>query len=155
MIQRIQSIYLLLTTILSVLFLSGNIISFTDPSGTIIVMTLKGVMRMTEASDADNPGNLLPVIIMTMSIALISFLTIFLYGKRSLQIRLTIGLLILTIVMIFILAGYVVYIMSKFDAELVAGIKIIIPLLMAVCIYLAYRGIKKDDDLVRSFDRLR
>jgi hypothetical protein len=46
-------------------------------------------------------------------------------------------------------------IVSKFDARLIPGFKIILPIVILVLSILAFRGIKKDDQLVKSYDRLR
>jgi peptidoglycan/LPS O-acetylase OafA/YrhL len=155
MIQRIQSVYLLLTTIFSVLFLSGNIVKFNDSSGNLINITFRGLIKISGGSNPEQLGKLLPVILLILLIGVVSLLTTFLYKNRRLQMKLTIGLLILAITLVIMIVVYSVHIMKKYDADIVPGIKMILPLLMAVCIYLAYRGIKKDDTLVRSYDRLR
>ena len=45
--------------------------------------------------------------------------------------------------------------MKKYGAELEPGLKMVIPLLIMISVTLAYRGISKDDRLVKSYDRLR
>jgi hypothetical protein len=44
---------------------------------------------------------------------------------------------------------------SKFTATIIPGFKMIIPILILVFSILAYLGIRKDDRLVKSYDRLR
>jgi presenilin-like A22 family membrane protease len=155
MIQRIQSFYLLLTTLFSVLFLGGNCLKFTDNSGNQLAITLRGLVRYAGDSGSVQMQSLWPCTLLVFIIALVSFILIFLYKNRKLQIRLTTGLLILTILLIILVTAYSFYITVKYNADIVPGIKMILPLLMAVCIYLAYRGIKKDDSLIKSYDRLR
>jgi hypothetical protein len=46
-------------------------------------------------------------------------------------------------------------VMSKYDATLVPGIKMSLPFLQLILSVLAFKGIKKDDKLVKSYDRLR
>jgi hypothetical protein len=46
-------------------------------------------------------------------------------------------------------------IVSKFDARLIPGFKMILPLAILIFSILASWGIKKDDKLVKSYDRLR
>jgi hypothetical protein len=49
--------------------------------------------------------------------------------------------------------GYSV--INEYQTELVPGYKMFIPLVMLVLETLALRGIKKDENLVKSYDRLR
>ncbi len=155
MIQRIQSIYLLLTTLFSVLFLDGNIMKFTDDSGNMLNITLGGLKRIAGESAAENPGRVLPLTMLVLLIAVLSLVAIFLYKNRKLQMRFTLGVFILTIMLILILTIFSFFVIRNYNADILWGIKMILPLLMAVSSYLAYRSIKKDEDLVKSYDRLR
>lgn len=155
MIQRIQSVYLLLTTVLSVLFLSGNMVKFTDASGNIIGMTIGGVLQYHTGSGSENAGSLLPLVILVLLTAAISFLTIFLFRNRKLQIRLTAVALLLSFLVILAASVYATFVMREFDAEIIWSIKMTLPVLMVLFLFLAYRGIRKDDELVKSYDRLR
>jgi cytochrome bd-type quinol oxidase subunit 2 len=155
MIQRIQSIYLFLATLFAVFFLSGNILKFSDHSGKIIGITIRGLIRISEERAPEHAALFLPLVLLILLIVVVSLLTIFLFKNRKLQLRLAIGLLILTILLVLLITGYSVYITGKYNADIVFEIKMILLLLMPICMYLAYRGIKKDDDLVKSYDRLR
>lgn len=116
MIQRIQSLYLLITTILGLL-----IFCFYIPT--------------------------LYKILSYFSISGLSVTTIFLFKKRSLQIKLC-GLLILLCTIELVLFSF-------FYLERVEFVIMIIPIVQAIFIFLALRAIKKDEELVRSVDRLR
>jgi hypothetical protein len=48
MIQRIQSLYLSLTILLSVLFLKGSYFNFIDESKSVIKITFRGLIRDSE-----------------------------------------------------------------------------------------------------------
>jgi heme A synthase len=155
MVQRIQSIYLLLTTGFSVLFLSGDIIKFTDSSGNLMAIKYNGLVRYFMESAPEHPGIIFPLTALFLLIAVISLVVIFLFKNRKLQIRLTTYLLLLAILLTVAVAAVSFYVMSRYNADIVLTIKIILPLLIAICLYLAYRGIKRDEDLVKSYDRLR
>ena len=155
MIQRLQSVYLLLTTLCSVLFLSGNMLKFTDDSGDLLNITYNGLKRISEGESPEQLARLLPLIILILLTAVTALIAIFLYRNRKLQIKFTIGLLILILILVMVLAGYSFLVMRNFDAEISWSIKMILPLLMLLFTYLAYRGIRKDEDLVKSYDRLR
>jgi hypothetical protein len=45
--------------------------------------------------------------------------------------------------------------MRKYDSDIVWSFWMLLPVLIPVSLFLAYRGIKKDEDLVKSYDRLR
>ena len=45
MIQRIQSVYLFMTTLLALLFLKGSFINYADKSGSVIKVTFGGILR--------------------------------------------------------------------------------------------------------------
>jgi preprotein translocase subunit SecG len=46
-------------------------------------------------------------------------------------------------------------IISKYNAAFDSWSKLLIPFIQLILTVLAYRGIKKDDNLVKSYDRLR
>jgi K+ transporter len=58
-------------------------------------------------------------------------------------------------VLIALLVYYGITVIQRYHSELVPGIKMFIPVLILIFAILAYRGIKKDEDLVKSGDRLR
>src|SRR4030042_451799 len=152
MIQRLQSVYLLLTTLCSVLFLSGNMLKFTDDSGNLLSITYKGLKRIAGGAAPEQLERLLPLTILVILIAVVALIAIFLYRNRKLQIRFTIGLLILILILVIVLAGYSFLVMRNYNADINRSIKMILPLLMLLFTYLAYRGIRKDEDLVKSYD---
>ncbi len=150
MIQRIQSLYLLLTTIMSVLFLTGSIINFTENSNSTLNIDFSGIERMSENVES------IPLLsILLALIPLLSFLLIFLFKNRKLQMKVTAFLIFIIVVQIALLAWYSYYVMTNFNAEINPGAKLILPVVELILAYLAYRGIRKDEELVRSYDRLR
>jgi hypothetical protein len=96
---------------------------------------------------------------MLLLTAIVPLVTLFLFKKRLLQIRLcAVNIVLLLGTLIFIAIYY--YLGSRFFAEFsyeVRGFKIaaIFPLLSLVLTYLAARAIFKDEMLVRSLDRIR
>lgn len=155
MIQRIQSLYLLLTTILSVLFLNGTFLTFFKESGGSISITLKGFMSQIQGKGEEVILGSLPIYLVIIIILLISLITIFSFRNRKVQLWLAGILIILTSVLIIVSVTYSLFIVRKYDAELVTGAKMFIPALVLIFSILAYRSIKKDADLIKSYDRLR
>jgi hypothetical protein len=155
MIQRIQSIYLLMTSVLSFPLLIGGIINFHEKAGSVLKITFKGLMRDTGIQNPELVEKLLPLTLVLILIPLISAITIFLFKKRGLQIKFASGLIILIILLILLLILYSYIALTRYSTDLSAGIIMALPALQLVLSVLAYRGIRKDDDLVKSYDRLR
>jgi hypothetical protein len=136
MIQRIQSIYLLVAAGIS--------------AGLIFVFPL-----WTTTSDiqffANNELLYLSLFLGSAALALIS---IFIFKNRKLQFVLG----RLNIILNFILLGLFVYRSLNISGETDVsekGIGILLPIISIVFLVLANKAIKKDEDLVKSVDRLR
>ena len=155
MIQRIQSVYLLLTFLLSVLFLSGDFFSFINPEGTEIILKFNGLWRSADAGRSVITGNHYFLTVIIVLIALLSAADIFLYGKRRLQIMGAKILIVLAAASVVLTVYYLVQIPALYEVTPVPGIRIIIPPLILILCLLAHRGIRKDEELVRSYDRIR
>ena len=65
--------------------------------------------------------------------------------------------ILILLVIAFIIASvlYSYIILTKYNAEIIPGFKMVIPVIQLILSILAYRGIRKDDALVKSYDRLR
>jgi hypothetical protein len=85
----------------------------------------------------------------------ISLITIFIFKNRKVQLKLTGFLIILIVVCIIALIHVSMSIISKFEAGIIPGFKMILPVIMLIFSVLAYKGIRKDDQLVKSYERLR
>ncbi len=136
MLQRIQTIYLLLAT------LTAGILPF-----------FLGLFTNSQENTVYAKDNTL-FLSLFMASAALGLLTIFLYKKR--QNQFVLGRL--NILLNFALLGVLVYqsqILSGGAAALEKGIGIVIPLVSIVFIALANKAIKRDEDLVKSVDRLR
>jgi hypothetical protein len=86
---------------------------------------------------------------------LLSFTAIFLFRKRKIQLKLTFFLIIMTIIFIGIILYYIIWVTGKYQAEIIIGYRMFIPFVMLILEILAFKGIKNDENLVKSYDRLR
>jgi len=87
--------------------------------------------------------------IVSSIIAILSLITLILYKNRSLQLRLS-NIIIGTILMLVALQIY------KFSNNFMANImQFVFPILMIIQVLMAVNGIKRDEALIRSQDRLR
>lgn len=155
MIQRIQSLYLSLTTIVSLLFLKGSFLKFINISGDVIKVHFSEVIKESSVQGSEIVESLLPLFLLIILIPLFSGITIFLYKNRKMQLLFTSLLIALEVLLIIAMVYYSWHITTVYDATLAPGFKMVMPVLILIFSILAYRGIKKDDDLVKSYDRLR
>jgi uncharacterized membrane protein len=155
MIQRIQSIYLAFIAMLSLLLFKGSFLVFSEKAGSVIRVTFNGIFRDNVGQGSELIEKLLPLSVLIILIPIISLVTIFIFKNRKIQLLLSLILIVLITVFVIALIHVFISINSKFDAGIIPGFKLTIPILILVFSILSYRGIKKDDQLVKSYDRLR
>ena len=149
MIQRIQSVYLLVVSILMV-------ICMCNPVGSIIAST-------NEISEFGNLFITLPdgtkdyapwaLFVILMVVAVLAFVTIFLFKKRMLQIRLTIFSSVVLIGYYLVMAALIF--MTAEETSFTPSWTICLPFVGIILNWLAIRGIGADEALVKAYDRLR
>ena len=95
--------------------------------------------------------------ILNILIVLLSYIAIFLYNKRTLQMRMTMFNLILKAGFYGLLAFYVVHFQGALEAVSEVSLRawIAAPLVAMILDYLAHRGIAIDDRTIKYMDRLR
>lgn len=164
MIQRIQTIYLLLIALIAGLLILTNP-PFIEVQGfDKWTNSEKGriSVNFTEAEWFVNGTSVekdsLTLITFTLGvISALSFIAIFLFRNRKLQMMLTafnyIFILILYLLMIYYGYTYNSYISQ--DKDLGIAIGLFFPLFLPIFTYMALRRINYDEALVRSTDRLR
>jgi len=136
MLQRIQTIYLTISAaLLGVLYLWFPII--VSEEGTVVVRNDEPIML----------GLIFGSILFT-------FISIFSYKKRKSQFVIN----RLNIILNFFLLGVFVYRSLTLSGETLVsekGIGVFLPIISIVFLVMANKAIKKDEDLVKSVDRLR
>ncbi|MEJ6791850.1 MAG: DUF4293 domain-containing protein [Lacinutrix sp.] len=136
MIQRIQSVYLLLAAGIS--------------AGLIFVFHLWITNEDVKIFAIDE----LLYFGLFLGSSFLSLLSLFMFKNRKLQFVLG----RLNMILNFILLGFFVYQSLNVSGEALVsekGIGIFLPILSIVLLALANNAIKKDEDLVKSVDRLR
>ena len=143
MIQRIQTLYLILAAAIS--------------GGFIFVFSLwSSEETKVFALDLFNNGSLLlkAIPVSFLLSAILSCIAIFLFKNRQLQF--VVGRL--SILINLLLLGLLIYVSLTLPGEIKIsekGIGMFLPILAVLLIVLANKAIKKDEDLVKSADRLR
>jgi len=154
MIQRIQTLWLLFTAIAPLSIMHGGIINFADKTGGKLYVGFQGLYQMNGSEFAIIKESIgLPVSMLAISI--LSSVTIILFKFRKLQKVLSLIIIALSLCFTVMLAFYSYQAITGYSAYVVFGIRMIIPLVMIFTSVMAYRGILKDENLVKSYDRLR
>ena len=152
MIQRIQTVFLLLSAILSGLLLFGNLLEV-SADGNIFQLTLSEFLQIAPKHETISSFYYLTVIVAIACV--LSFFAIFLYKKRKLQMRICMFAVILMFGVTLLLTYNIFSIYSTPNQVISYSIKITYPPLIIIFLLLAYRGIFRDELLIRSLNRLR
>ena len=155
MVQRIQSVYLFLVVILMSFFILSPIAVFDLQDGSALEFYSYSVSKIM-ANSSEKALSTWPVLFLAIVIAIINFYDIFLYSNRMRQMRLAIYNMLLMIGMIVLVFYFYHYITKNFNT-VSHSLKLaaILPVVCIVLNLLAFRGIRKDDLLVKSYERLR
>ncbi len=158
MIQRIQTLYLILVALACVLLFFFPLALYYDEMQGNYKFFIYGVTAMDPEPRVIFPSLFaLPLVVITVFSFLLSVLTIFLYRKRLLQIRLCAFNLLATIVLIMVIFFFYaskIRTMTGIEPEY-SYLGMGLPLVSLVLLILANQAIRKDEALVKSTDRLR
>jgi hypothetical protein len=139
MIQRFQSLWLLLAAIFA--FLSFKLPFYSGSKLT------NGVTQPDVKLDA---ASQILILVLAGAVILLCFAALFLYKNRRKQLTLTIINIILSIALLAVYFSQI----QKFQTG-VLSLSCIFTLAIPIFLFLAARGIWKDEKLVKSLDRLR
>ncbi len=138
MIQRQQTLWLLLATVAALL-------TFMFP-----FVTGKGIEKGIEVDKVLKADSNFLLLVCTGASLVLSTAIIFLYKDRKLQLRLCLGgMLLATIILVLYITQ-----MNKMTKSTLA-LFAVLPFAIVICYYMAFRNIRKDEKLVKSLDKLR
>jgi len=147
MIQRIQTLYLLVSTILVSLLLFMPFAEIAK-DGVVYIFNLTGILL-----ESNVIWNGIAILVMIGVILFLQVFAILNFKKRPSQIRL-IYYSILGLVVLFSIFFITAY--FSFSREQTSfKISHVFPIIAIILNYLAIRAIKKDEALIRSIDRIR
>lgn len=164
MIQRIQTIYLLLTVALGILLACVPVVELITPENAPLQrmweLGATGLDEVTPNADllCVEPATLNGWWGLTLATLLIPFLAlvdIFLYRNRLLQARLNIFTVLLCLGYYGVLAIMIWFAKMNLDTDWHIEFWACIPLVCLVLTMMATRRILKDEALVRAADRIR
>lgn len=157
MIQRIQTIWLLLATVVILGLFIFPYLNYIDLVGLGKKLFVTGEYSASNNESVKQSSFTLQTIA-TILVALVPLITIFQYKNRKLQIK----LIYLSIVLIALLGVWMYFtsaatldlISQKFGANNIGVGFFLLPIAI-IFLAMAIGGIRKDDKLIKSADRLR
>lgn len=152
MLQRIQTLYMLAAVVACMVCLStcvGHLVGG-DLLGAADIYNLWILMP-----DGNHTFQVWALFVLLVLTATLSFIAIFLYKKRTLQMRLCTFSILLSVGWYGVYAVFAYLLAQQFNAAFRVHWAASLPFAAIVLLILAWRGILKDEKLVRSLDRLR
>ena len=152
MIQRIQTVYLTVASLLGILALLNPVAIFLKGSEAVVLTPFS----QTSDQELDFMGAW-PIGALWIIIIAVLLATIFQFKNRPLQLKITMSFTLLLVA----LGAMEFWIAMQLGSALGEGYNanynwtIFLPFIAAVLTFLARLAIKKDEDLVKSVDRLR
>ena len=147
MIQRIQSVYLLISTVLAgLLFL----LPFAEiaKEGAIYLFNAKGVLLDGAVEKGGWVISVLLVLIVALHVwAILSF------KDRKKQTKVVWGAILMELILLGMFVYFTYILFSGVQISFKPGV--VLPLVAIIIDYLAIRAIDKDEALIRSIDRIR
>jgi len=156
MIQRIQSVYLILVTVLMSFMIFLPLASLGLLDGQSVIFYSYGVNKYITQENAEMITRTLPILVLVCLTGLISFVNIFQFRQRVVQMRIClVNVVLLAILLLVILLYYHMVKSSLPVGDYAMKLPGIFPVVGIVLTFLAYRNIHEDEILVQSYDRLR
>ncbi len=152
MIQRIQTVYLLISLILWSLLFLNPLFGFQDATGTSWDLLWNG---LKEVQGGKVVMETVPLMVWFMVVELLLLVSIFLFSKREFQSRITLLAAILQVLSYAVIIYYLIEAKGLVNAKPELTIWTIFPIASAVFSYLALRGIRSDISMLRAQDRIR
>lgn len=148
MLQRIQSVFLLLVIVICIVMMYV-------PIYEVIHQNLTPADALTSTNPQFTVFSSSILVIINGAIALLAFVSIFLYKNRHLQIRVANLALLIDLIFLGLLFFSADATSTTMNAKVHYLFGSYFPIINAIFLFVAVRFIKRDDDLVRSADRLR
>ncbi len=149
MIQRIQTLWLLLASVAAVFMFFFPVAELNDSNSIMIytyeTISIGGIDGLLQS------GYVLAGLIGI--IAVLSFITIFLFKNRTLQMRLCTFISLLDIFTVILIVVFSVN--QSENPGITIGLSAILPFVIFILILMARRAVRRDDLLVKAADRIR
>ncbi len=155
MIQRIQSLYYFLVIIFLSLLLIFPIAVITENTGKIYQLTQVGLLNFMANKWILIDKYFLSLIYVSINI-LATIVTLFLYKHRKFQIKLSRILIVINVLLILLFLLEIKFWLKDLEIQNIKySWPLLNPVFSVILLYLSIKSIKRDEELVKSIDRLR
>ena len=153
MIQRIQTVYLFASLVIIALIFLVPVAELTYGNSQHVIFKITGFYD-------DVSGSLIlaaiPVVILVSVIVCLYIISIFLFKRRIIQARLCVINMVLLAGLVGLYIYHLLYFVKKVPGvEYKPELSFLFPIIAIILTFLAYRGIRKDENLIRLAERLR
>jgi hypothetical protein len=158
MIQRIQSVYFGIAGIITLLLLWVNIAFFSVADGYQVSINALGIHPNEAIAQLSIDVKPIALTITVLVAGILPLIALFMFKNRAIQIRLgriTIALLAAIIAQCIINVEDIYRQIQILGYEKNYFVGFILPIIAIIITALAIRGVKKDEALVKSMDRIR
>ena len=153
MIQRIQSVYLFLVTVIMILPLCVPIARMIVPDASTYEFYSYGVVQTGEQAEVQ--AYYWGLFCLNGIAIVMPFAAIFLYKRRLLQMRLSLIEIFLCLGITALMWYHINYFSKEMEIDVLYRFSFILPVVCSILSYLATRDIIKDINLLKSYDRIR
>ena len=154
MIQRIQTIWLTISVLLPIYLLKGAIAKFQATDEIFYTIGSKGVI-LNKGLDVEIIKSTVAIPTVIFLIIFCSLIALFLYRNRKIQKLFTLAAFTVSFCLLVMEVLYVFQIYGRYDAAFKFVPGCLVPPILCLITILAFRGIVKDEKIIRSYDRLR
>lgn len=147
MIQRIQTVYLLIAEVLTICLFFFTLVTFLSTGNVELLLKINGIFRDVNGTLVKDVSTW-PLVVLVSITTFIGFIVIFLYRHRLFQIRLCFFNMALNLGVFILLIYYIYSVSVVVDVKLGLRIVDIFPIVSIILYYLAYRAIAKDEAMV-------
>lgn len=157
MIQRIQTVWLFLAGLCVFLMFLFPYLQYFDLEGVAKVLKVTGLLQNVDGQIVQTEAFYLQTVV-TVILGLFSFYIVFCFRNRKTQLK-------LIRINILLLLGFIAWLFWIGRTQTLAldkgldlgnmGVGFFLPLIAIIFLILAARGVRRDEQLVRSADRLR
>lgn len=155
MIQRIQTLYLGIASILLIVLFMVNILLLELTGEDASYQLTQIGLEMHADTGVEKIGQAYAVMVSLVLSLLLSIYAVMQYRNRKFQITLVRFAMLMQLAFIASVVFYLTRLQEMTEGEVSYSPLLLVPIVNIVLYVLAIRGIRKDEELVRSADRLR
>ncbi len=151
MIQRIQSIYFLVSAFIFIAVFTFPLWTYSNGQGVynMFVYSLKNIQSGVSLY------TLLPLVILSALTAVLNIIALFTYKNRKKQMHICKINYLLIFGFMIVLTMYIIRMGNTLQTNGYPGFGLIMPFIGLTLVFMAHKAVKRDEDLVKSADRIR